>query len=395
MEKDILALDNFITVIKNNSNQFSANHMVNICKRKNNLKRDFLFVNTIQGKHIPVDPMKTFALYCNLVTQIFKSLNRFEKVVVIGFAETATAIGHYVSSFLDNCIYYMQTTREKIPNMASLLEFNEEHSHAMEQYLYGDISVLKNCDRIIFVDDEISTGNTVLNFITELKKLGIHANYGVASLLNLQDNEWASKFKSMDISTYYVLKGEIKNLGAKVPVPVSCEVNVTGKLKKVPSILEVKSDIANYCKERVGSQPYDFSEFSEVIYSTISSALHDNMPETNDNVLVLGTEEFMFAPMVFAEMLEMKKQIPVMFHATTRSPIETSDLEGYAIKKRYPITSCYDSSRNTFIYNLRKYDKVYIITDVKPNLNFIKDISSALVSVGCNTKNIFIITMKG
>ena len=119
------------------------------------------------------------------------------------------------------------------------------------------------------------------------------------------------------------------------------------------------------------------------------------MPNPNDNVLVLGTEEYMFTPMVFAKMLTDKLHINVQFHATTRSPIEISNNSGYAIKQRYPISSCYDPTRDTYIYNLKWYDKIYIITDVIPNSDFIKNITFSLVSVGCETKNIFIITMKG
>ena len=94
-------------------------------------------------------------------------------------------------------------------------------------------------------------------------------------------------------------------------------------------------------------------------------------------------------------MLNENLNVNVQFHATTRSPIETSNASSYAIHSCYPISSCYDKTRNTFIYNLRRYDKVYIITDVIPTDNFVKDISSALVSVGCTIQNIMIITLKG
>ena len=395
MEKSNLALENFVTVTHNNSTVFSAEDIVSICKRKNNPKRDFLFVNALQGKHIHVNPTKTFRLYDELVSVISNSVNPNERIIVIGFAETATAIGHYISSCLDNCIYYMQTTREAIPDATSLLEFQEEHSHATEQFLYGDVSELENCDRIIFVDDEISTGNTVLNFIREVERLGICLKYGVASLLNWQDDNWAKKFKDLNIDTYFVLKGKLKDLFAKVPVNISVEDIKYPVLKSVPAIIEVKNSVSNYFKERIGAKPYDISEFSEKIYSSISSVLGYNMPKQDETVLVLGTEEYMFAPMVFAKALSDSLGIDVQFHATTRSPIEISGEFDYAIKNRYPITSCYNCSRNTNIYNLEKYDKVYIITDVIPNSKFINDISAALALIGCNVQNIIILTMKG
>ncbi|MBE5812938.1 MAG: hypothetical protein E7314_04715 [Clostridiales bacterium] len=392
---NILALENYVTIIQNNSNHFSPSEIVRICKRKNNAKRDFLFVNPLQGKHIHVDPANTFTLYDELVLAITRTLNPCEKVVVIGFAETATAIGHYVASTLPNCVYYMQTTRENITNATSLLEFKEEHSHAMEQFLYGDISKLSGCDRIIFVDDEISTGNTVLNFIREIEKVCSNMKYGVATFLNWQDDVWADKFKKHGIDTYFVLRGKLKDLSAKVCVPASCKEHLPTPFTALPEIFEASCSVSNYSKERIGSKPENFLRFCETIYSTAALVLKDKLPVKGENILVLGTEEYMFAPLVLAKMFGEKHYANVQYHATTRSPIATSDYGDYAVKQRYPIRSCYDSTRNTFIYNLEKYDKVYIVTDVIPNSDFVNDISSALVSAGCKPENILIIVMKG
>lgn len=395
MNENVLALDNYVAVTKNNSNFYAPSEIVNICKRKNNPKRDFLFVNSLQGKHIPVEPSRTFTLFDELVFEILKAIDGNEKIVVIGFAETATAIGHYIASSLPNCIYYMQTTREHFSCDTSILEFKEEHSHATEQVLYGTVDSLKCCDRIIFVDDEISTGNTVLNFICEIESIGIHTKYGVATLLNWQNDEWANKFISLDIDTYFVLRGKLKNLKAKVPVNISKQDFYYKTLETYPTILNVNCSVSDFYKERIGCEPYKLLYFSETVYSQIAYILGASLPHKDDDVLVLGTEEFMFTPMIFAKMLNENLNVNVQFHATTRSPIETSNASSYAIHYCYPISSCYDKTRNTFIYNLRRYDKVYIITDVIPTDNFVKDISSALVSVGCTIQNIMIITLKG
>ena len=53
----------------------------------------------------------------------------------------------------------------------------------------------------------------------------------------------------------------------------------------------------------------------------------------------------------------------VRFHATTRSPIAVSTEEDYPLHTRYELCSLYDSRRITYIYDLRKYDMVVIITD--------------------------------
>lgn len=395
MKENILSLANYVSVTANNSRIFAPYEIVSICKRKNNPKRDFLFVNSLQGKHIHVEPSKTFTLFGELVSEILKSVDRSEKLVVIGFAETATAIGHYIASSLPNCIYYMQTTREPIPYATSLLEFKEEHSHATEQFLYGTLNNFQSCDRIIFVDDEISTGNTILNFIHEIEHLGIHKRYGVATLLNWQNDEWTKKFSNLDIDTYFILRGKLKDLKSKVPVHIS-EQNICYKnLETYPTILNIKCTVSDFYKERMGCKPYKLLDFSKIVYSQISKAIGSALPKKSDKVLILGTEEFMFTPMVFGKMLSEILNVNVHFHATTRSPIETSSASSYAIHHRYSISSCYNKTRNTFIYNLQRYDKVYIITDVNPTDDFIKDISSALISVGCSIQNIIIIILKG
>lgn len=385
-------LYDFVDVIENHS-KYSPTDIVKICKRKKNPKRDFLFVNSLQGKHLHVDPAKCFAIYDELVKQIVTKIDADEKVVVIGFCETATAIGHYIASSLINCVYYMQTTREsKLINANSILDFKEEHSHATEQMLYGDVENLKNCDRIVFVDDEISTGKTILNFIAAIESLGIYKKYGVASLLNWQDDEWSEKFSSMNIDTYCILRGKLKDLEAKVKVKNYKEA-MGGKNILKPAQIIVKSSVSDFYKERVGSKPHSLWYMSKTVYSEIIGSIEK--PKAEEKVLVIGTEEFMFTPMVFGKMLEENLNVNVQFHATTRSPIVASNEEAYAIKTSYLLTSCYDRNRNTYIYNLERYDKVYIITDVVPTEEFVNDITAALVSIGCDVKNVFIITLKG
>lgn len=395
MNNNVLALSNYVTVTQNNSNHFSPEDIVHICKRKNNAKRDFLFVNALQGKHLCVSPSTAFTLYEELAEAIRMTIPFEEKVVVIGFAETATAIGHYIACALENCIYYMQTTRETMEGVSPLLEFKEEHSHATEQLLYGDFEILKKCDRILFVDDEISTGNTILNFIKALENIGIQSKYSVASFLNWQNEEWSKKFDTLAISTYFVIRGSLKNLAAKVPISALAQPRLMPISNVSPILFTVNCSIANFYAERLGNVHVHLADFSHVLYTNIERVIYSFLPQEKDEVLVLGTEEFMFAPMVFGQMLSRTKSVPVWFHATTRSPIEISDFANYAISSRFSIASCYDSSRNTFIYNLRKYDKVFIITDVIPNADFLRDITAALVSVGTSPENIIVIVLKG
>ena len=53
----------------------------------------------------------------------------------------------------------------------------------------------------------------------------------------------------------------------------------------------------------------------------------------------------------------------VLCHSTTRSPICVSLNNDYPLHNRYQLKSLYDDDRKTFLYDIKEYDKVLIITD--------------------------------
>ena len=84
--------------------------------------------------------------------------------------------------------------------------------------------------------------------------------------------------------------------------------------------------------------------------------------EKGQSILVLGTEEFMYPPLYVAEKLQALGY-QVKCHATTRSPITVSRECGYPLHVRYELVSLYEEGRRTFIYDLERYDSVWIFTD--------------------------------
>ena len=374
-------IDKYVEITENKS-KHSPDEIVSVCKRINNPKRDFVFVNTFQGKHIPQKPSMIFEIYEELRKNLVCGLNSDEKVAIVGFAETATAIGNYMAVMIENCVYYTQTTRENFPSIKPLISFEEEHSHATSQKLYGDLNQLIKCDRIIFVEDEISTGRTILNFIKEFDKLDLNLKYSVASLLNWQNDEWTAIFERNHINTYYVLRGRLKQLDMKV------EAHTIGEIKYEPCSTKVAYRKGKqFANPRIGIIPISIDEylFNENLFLL-------NKYEEGKEFLVVGTEECMFIPILFAKKLEeLNPNVGVYFHATTRSPIETSEDEGYALKARYKLRSAYDKNRTTYIYNLKHYDKVFIITDTEPTKEFVEDIVGALIKNSCNIEDIEII----
>ena len=77
---------------------------------------------------------------------------------------------------------------------------------------------------------------------------------------------------------------------------------------------------------------------NNVIFAQIVNNLRDN-----NNILVLGTEEYMYPALYTANKLEAQGK-EVRFHATTRSPIAVSTEENYPLQVRYELASLYDRS---------------------------------------------------
>ena len=184
---------------------YTERNLVRIAKRENNQKRKYLVMNRLQGKHIPVKPHEALAMFQALANQLREQYNE-ERLLVIGFAETATAIGAAVAAALD--ADYIQTTREIVPNV-EYLYFSEEHSHATEQKLVkNDIDcAVKTINRILFVEDEVTTGKTIRNIIDVLKKqYPQKIQFSVASILNGMNQEALDIYNKYGIDLFWLVK---------------------------------------------------------------------------------------------------------------------------------------------------------------------------------------------
>ena len=180
--------------------------IVRIAKRENNNKRKYLVVNALQGKHIPVSGKHSLEMFNTLAKKIREAYSEDEKLLLIGFCETATAIGCALAIYLRS--YYMQTTRETMDNV-EYLYFSEEHSHATEQKLAEeDIrGFIGYADRIIFVEDEVTTGNTILNIVNLLtQKYHTKIKFSVASILNGMDKKSLEIYAQRNIALHYLIK---------------------------------------------------------------------------------------------------------------------------------------------------------------------------------------------
>lgn len=358
--------------------------MVSIAKRENNNKRKYLVVNRLQGKHIPVSGKTAFNIFDTLAKSVENSYNSNERLLLVGFAETATAIGARLAVTL-KC-NYMQTTREQIDNV-EYLYFTESHSHATEQKLVkNDIDlVIDNTDRIVFVEDEVTTGNTIMKIVDIIEKLYPgKVKFAVASLLNGMDEEALSRYSERNINVHYLVKtnhSEYTDIAESFKGDGEyIDKNVTNTNITVTNITE------SYLNTRRLVNGSDYDNACQKLFQEIKSRTDLSGVES---MAVIGTEEFMYPALYAAECFE-NEGVSVFSHSTTRSPIVTSTEVDYPLQKRFELVSFYDVGRKTFIYNLKKYDCVIVITDsTYEDLTGVDTLVNALRSVGSSNINIY------
>lgn len=319
-----------------------------LCKRINNSKRPYLVLNELQCKHVPSSPTRGLSMFRELALKLDKYANN-GRVLVIGFAETATAIGATVASSL--MCDYLTTTRENIGD--DVIYFSEEHSHATEQKLFKfDTS---RYDYIIFVEDEVTTGNTIMNIVNKLSKLDTNLQYVVASIYNGMSSENSLMFSIHGIEVVYLCKIDNSTFDSRV-----CDIKCDGSTLDVHRCLPDHTFISKLPNVRVGANMIDYTNAIDSIFTGLG--MFCNVP---DNVLILGTEELMYPAIMLGAMYEHVGH-NVVCHSTTRSPIcvvsESTD-ESYPLHSAYKLPSVYDENRLTYIYNVGTYDHVIIVSD--------------------------------
>ena len=336
---------------------YKEKDLVRIAKRENNNARNYLVVNRLQAKHIPAVPSEAIGMFDSLAEMI-KGRFDAEKTLLIGFAETATAIGSHLAVRLGSA--YMQTTREDIEG-AEYLYFTESHSHAVEQRLVkNQLSLIaEHINDIVFVEDELTTGNTILKAVGAIKAAypdrSLH--FSAASILNGMDKNALEVFEKENVDVYYLVKTD-HSVYPDIAQGYCCDgiynevlssKGVTAGIHTVkgapdPRVMTDGKTLCSAC-----------SELAERICSRMDK-------RAGENILVIGTEECMY-PAIFTGTELEKRGYRVRTHSTTRSPIAVSGDPDYPLHRRYKLKSLYDSERTTFIYDVDKYDRVLVITD--------------------------------
>ena len=305
-----------------------------------NKKRGFLFVSKVLGKHLPTKPSlmkKTYKDLANLIPSSNKP------TLFIGFAETATALGQGVfeEMNLDNS-FYIHSTRFKT-SQKIFFSFYEEHCHAPSHIFYEPkdkklLKLLSKIERVILIDDEVSTGNTANNLVIELKKMMPNVDeYYLLTILN-----WTKKeYENFEYLSLY--RGEFNF----IPKEIDFKTNIISQPKEIKDLDTII--------------PYNFGRYGvEKLNLDFSSMV--NLDSLRDKkVLVLGTAEFMYPPYLLALYLE-QNGVDSYFQATTRSPV---NIDG-AISSKIEFKDNYFEEIDNFLYNVmdREYDLILICYEV-------------------------------
>lgn len=405
--------------VQHNPFQLELDHLFTMAARINP-KRSFLFVSKVLGKHLAVDPylsllsgaVLSLLLYNDmnkqadpkitaLLPRILEAMSSGEglaeayhelmdlKLVLpvpvsfIGFAETATALGHSMYQVFDRGAQYVHTTRHDMAGLSSVITFEEEHSHATAHRCYAqDEGIITGDHPIILVDDEITTGKTALNIIREIHAVYPRNTYYVASLLDWREDAHVQRFADLEqelniqITALSLIKGQIAVHGqphlthdpmtlheqlADIPVNTIYLDDIFAHLEGYASV--DGNGVENHAPLLKGTGRFGMDE-QENRRNTLSiqqAAQRLTKQRSGQRTLCLGTEEFMYIPMRISS--EMGSGI--QFHSTTRSPIYRSNMPHYSIQTGDTFPSPEDSSVTNFVYNIPEehYDDVFVFLE--------------------------------
>ncbi len=365
--------------------KYTAAEVLRIAKRLNNPKRAYLLVNPLQAKHMPVSPCAALKMMRALGKELYEKYP--DTRLIIGFAETATAIGAAAAEAFGNDCAYIHTTREEVSAAKKWVLFSEEHSHAAEQKLCGDDleRLIGETKRMIFIDDELSTGKTLINIISNLR--GQYPDMRdkeiiAASIINRLSPENEKRLLENGIRAECLVKlpcddytGYVNDIEVFPAEPIKAE--DTGIKRLSPAV---------FFDPRIGVNAALYAQSCLDIAKKSAAELSGELSGCK-SVLVLGTEECMYPALILGEVLEQKGAYDVFCHSATRSPIGISADEGYPIRSGFRLRSFYDEERTTFIYDLSRYDAAVIVSDASECEKGLSDIASALVE--CGTDRIF------
>lgn len=388
---------------------------------RNNPKRAHLLVSKILGKHIPQKPsiiaqagtLLARQIHCNIIgnpmkeSEIVREVKNIlgvrglstwneemnhPEIIVMGYAETATALGASVAEAL-GAPYFHSTRYPKVGSEYGA--FSEEHSHAAAHKIFlQDTAIIEKAKTIVLVDDELSTGNTIINTIINLQENTLKENYMVATLTDLRGKkdmqritEFASK-NSLKISIEALYKGTIGipdnalEIAKKAIAEIESEKNQEGKETKAAGKVSHISIPHISPTLHAGISATELRSNRE-IFTKIGENLAEKLPE-GEKTLILGIEEDMYYPLCIGEGLE-KSGCNITYSTSTLSPVIACNAEDYAIQNSITY-SIGENEPARYAYNIleKNYSRIILLLKTASEQQKIKELIGKLIKEGIN-----------
>ncbi|MEV6170167.1 phosphoribosyltransferase [Streptomyces sp. NPDC051954] len=361
---------------------------------RRNPKRAHLLVSNVLGKHVPQSPSVVYGAGFALGRRVRELLGDDEArtAVVLGYAETATGLGHSVADGL-GLAPYLHSTRRPVPGVAPAGGFEESHSHATSHLLLPENPALLAGDGpLVLVDDEFSTGNTVLNTVRDLHARYPRRRYVVVALVDMRSAVDAGRLEDfareigarVDLvaaaSGTVRLPAGVLEKGQALVARYEAESAAEGSLSSAgsswpvaqfPAPLRGDAGAADFGTDgrtthlgargtarpaptgphptlkrvdlhwppglpdgaRHGFTPAHRIRLENAL-PAMAATLAESLPSTAHRVHILGFEELMYAPLRLARELEQITDAEIRYSTTTRSPVLAVDDPGYAIRTR-------------------------------------------------------------
>jgi len=313
---------------------------------RQNPRRLYLFVSKVLGKHWPVRPSVMREVHARLAAKIADLPG---PLLVIGLAETATALGRGVAEETAlqtgrEDILYLQTTRCQL-NRPLAFGFDECHSHAPDHAVYLPEPALqplfKGARSLVLVDDEMTTGRTLV----ELARAYLQVNPGVEQIAFACITQWLSEARQRELAT-------LLERPMRFPALIEGEFQFAADPAFPPPVLPPMVPGPERCHDGLAVDPARWGLIAGRWQSPVRPPLALTTKQglgkkSNCPLTIIGTGEYAYTPFRMALALEEEGH-DVCFQSTTRSPI----LVGDAIASRREFPDHHGDGVPNYLYNL-------------------------------------------
>jgi len=296
---------------------------------RRNPRRAFLIVSKVLGRHIPAAPSLMRASMRDLAARIPQDLPG--PILAVGLAETAVCLGQGVYGELARRPgfdgLFIHSTRQQI-EAPPLCRFEEPHSHASAHLIYRpqgiDLGAVRS---LVLVDDEVSTGTTLVNLAIALAGHLPRLERIVAAALT----DWSGEGDWL----------------SRMPRPATCASLLHGSLRWEPGQAAPPVEATAFAQAAPALGRLDrHCNFGRLGWTGGRLDLPKIDPRPGTRLRIVCTGEFTYPPFLLAEQLAARGH-DVVVQATSRSPA----LPGGAIRHALAFEDNYATGLPNYLYN--------------------------------------------